>query len=220
MDEEVAASHKRSVNQNFRLHPDFCRGGWYVDRNKALLEFVDGMEFKHVLELAGGSGLMAEMFLDRHPEVESYRLIDYSEEACKLATLNLKRFPEKQTEVQELDLLDLLDRSPTEDWDLLLVGFDSADLVICTGMEHFPRGFDVRVLSRMRLGAHVLWSLSSFGTDSGTHLNPYSSADYVRGRVEDRLDVWNLEHHPGAAKSGNAGVLLLSGVVTGGSYLQ
>lgn len=163
------------VDKQFRLNPEHCRDSWTVDRNKALLKFIDGVKFDNVFEFAGASGLLAEMFLTAHTEINSYVLSDYSPVVCRIARRHLKCFD--NVSVRLYDMTKDMDNIPWNDF----------DLVISTSMEHLPKGVDIDILQHIRKGTHILWSLSTF--DACTHLHPYPNKEYVIERFRDFIDM-------------------------------
>ncbi|GAG60077.1 unnamed protein product, partial [marine sediment metagenome] len=168
----------KSYDDMFLADPDFCRDEFYMERNRRLLALVDGIEFKNVLELAGASGLLAEMFLDGRSSTVRYVHSDFSSVACDLARGHLKRF--SNAEVKVIDLVEDLDEI---DWGVF-------DLVVSTSMEHFPKGVDLKFIQRLKRGTHVLFSLARFGpTKAGHHLHPYPHPDYVRERFASLVNV-------------------------------
>lgn len=163
------------VDKQFRLNPDHCRDSWTMGRNRALLRLIEGVKFNNVFEVAGASGLLAEMFLVAHPHIKSYTFSDYSPVACSIARHHLKQFD--NVSVVLYDMTKALDSIPWEDF----------DLVISTSMEHFPKGGDINILRHIRKETHILWSLSTFRVC--THPHPYPNKQYVMERFKDFIDM-------------------------------
>ena len=159
--------------------PNQARDLFYQERNRVLLSLVDKRKFKRVLELAGATGLLAEMYLNLHEETQFYLHTDYSIVACKLALANLRHYP--QSYVKLIDVCTDLNLLP---WNY--------DLVISTSLEHFPKGTDYDILKRMKTGTHVLWSLCKVAARIPTHLHPYESVEYVKARFKDWLEIVNI----------------------------
>lgn len=156
-------------------NPKKDRDEWSINRNKIVIDFVDGIKFNNVFEFAGGSGLLAEMFLTAHPEVKSYIDSDYSPLACKLARGYLRRFSNASIKLYDM----------TKDLDN--ISWKNFDLVICVSMEHFPKGVDIEILKHIQEGTYILWGLSTFSTC--THQHIYPNIEYIGKRFKDFISI-------------------------------
>jgi len=163
------------VDHQFTLNPNHCRDEWAINRNKKLFEFIKDIKFNNVFDFAGGSGLLTEMFLVAHPEVKSYIHSDYSPVACKLAQDHLKNF--KNVTVKTYDMTKDLDN----------ISWKNFDLIMCTSMEHFPKGVDIEILNHVQKGTSILWGLSTF--PAITHQHIYPNIEYVVVQFKDIIDI-------------------------------
>ena len=163
------------VDNQLIQDPEKDRDKWSIIRNKTVLGFIDNIKINNVFEFAGGSGLLAEMFLGNHLETKSYTFSDYSPIACKLARNHLEKF--SVINIKKYDIIKDLD----------IIAWENFDLVVCTSMEHFPKGIDVDILNHIQKGTNILWGLSTFPTCTHSHL--YPSTDYVFERFKDSIDI-------------------------------
>jgi len=158
----------------FLADPELCRGTSYQARNEKLLNLVDGQAFYRVFEFAGYSGLLAEQFINRHPETVEYCLTDFSEEAIKLA----RRFVSSPVVFAQV-----LDINP-DVTDLSLFPWGNFDLVVTQSLEHLSKGHDQAILRCVVPGCRVLISAATFGsTMSRSHPHPFPTVDYLVERL-------------------------------------
>ena len=178
----VAPMSPNFVDSLLRYNPYAHRDRFYRERNEKLLRFVEGKKYRRVMEFAGATGLLAEMFLDRHPETEQYHLSDYSPLSCNLA----REFLEGREDV-EVRVLDIVK-------DINAVEWGRYDLVASTSLEHLPEGADLKILRRLRGGTDLLWSLCY--ECARTHPHLYKSAGYIRSRFNKLMFIERLEKYP------------------------
>lgn len=162
-------------NNKFIDNPTHCRSKWYVDRNTALLQMVQKNSYFGVLELAGGTGLMAEMFLNEHPECDHYVHTDWAPEAVKLAR--------GYNRIWGGRFMGLM-RSASEAMGMQ----DDIELIICTGVEHFTLDQFIDLMWRIRPGMDLLLSLGRKYNKAGSHLYAYET-------VEKVVSVFNAQVH-------------------------
>jgi len=168
------------VDQMLTSNSNRYNDDWTVGRNKEILNFVKNTKFNNIFEFAGGTGSLAKMFLVAHPEIKSYIFSDYSPIACKLAKEHLEGI--NNITVKLYDITKDLDNIPWKNF----------DLVICTSMEHFPKGVDIEILNYIQKGTYILWGLSTSLTI--THQHIYPSIEYVIARFKDIVDIENISY--------------------------
>lgn len=148
---------------------------WTCNRNKEILNIISNIKLNNIFEFAGGTGALAKMLLEFHPEIKSYIFSDYSPIACKLAKDYLKEY--NNVDIKLYDIIKDLD-------DIMWKNFD---LFICTSMEHFPDGVDIEILKRIPKGANILWGFSTF--PACTHQHIYPNIEYVVERFKYIVDI-------------------------------
>ena len=163
------------VDSQLIQDPEKDRDKWSTIRNETILDLIDDIKIDNVFEFAGGSGLLAEMFINNHIEIKSYLFSDYSPMACELAQDYLEKF--SIIDIKKYDIIKDLD----------IIAWENFDLVVCTSMEHFPKGVDIDILNHIQQGTHILLGLSTFPACTHTHL--YSSTKYVSERFKDYIDI-------------------------------
>jgi hypothetical protein len=177
---EDAATRRAALDAHWRQFPEQCRDAITINRNRRLLAMVQDQSIDAVFELAGASGLFAEMMLAEHPETRCYRHTDISEVASGLAASRVCdcRFRSFPLDVEtELDALHWM----------------RGEWIVCTGMEHFEPGTDRLISERMPQGAYCLWSLSDFSRPDHRHV--YPSLRMVVERFIHDIDILRVEKH-------------------------
>lgn len=145
--------------------------GNYAERNNRLVEMLEGLHFRSVVEVAGADGDLAARLLKKYGSIEKYSWSDMVREAIDNANerINSPRFKAIQ--------LDLDYEAPP-----------SADLFISTALEHTLNYKEI--IAELPLGTLVLLSLPNFdGIGHRVHFTQFTDVLEIYGNILRFLKV-------------------------------
>jgi len=172
-------------DKRFKENTKLFRSPKSIRRNDDFLKMLEGKYIPCVFEFAGGSGKLAEMFCEAHPECHNYFTTDFSEEAIKLA----KKYTIDFAPIT-CDVIDITK-------DLSLLRLPKWNLIICTSMEHIPRDDCERIIEAIPSGTACLFAGADFDIEwSKSHCHVHKNLQYCKDFYGKYIDIKDIHYQP------------------------
>ncbi|MCR6105593.1 class I SAM-dependent methyltransferase [Salipaludibacillus agaradhaerens] len=169
-----AGGHKRMYAKHYRHSP-------YLQLWEKSLHILKGMKDPKIIDIGCGVGQYANLLFDH--ELLDYKGIDFSDEAIRLAKMTNNLYEDK------FEVDDAYTSSIYDD--------DYNTAILFEVLEHLQE--DLRVLSKIKVGTHVILSVPNFDTVS--HVRYFTGEEDVNKRYGELIAFQEIYTFPLAGSS-------------------
>lgn len=154
-------------------------GGFYLERNGIMADFVLPLRPRHVLEFACAGPYLAELMLQRAPSIVAYLCTNFSArmvEFCRDVVHDTPRFRAA-----------LVDADVHRSTDMHRGSISGHDVFLTTSLEHIQ--FDRELVAELPIGSRFVFSVAKF--DDPEHFRVFDSVRDVAARYDGLIRVTN-----------------------------
>ena len=183
LDEYFAAEHV-----TFEQWVQRFATGFYKERNGLILDLVEPLRPRSVLEFACAGPFLAQLLVENIDTIEQYTCSNFSTRMVEYCAASLKKYRGCKAVSLDADVRRSMDMHRDR-----LVGYD---LFVTTSLEHIQ--FDKELVGELPIGAAFVFSVACF--DDPEHFRVFETVEDIKERYAPLLRILDVRMNAEASK--------------------